>query len=233
MRHPSWQSRIGIGLGAVVIAGAFSVPALEGQRAAGTAGQTQGAGQAGQTGQGQRGGGAGGRGQQRDAVTQPAPAAGTGVISGIVTSDNSGSPVRRVRLTLSGVELRGGRSTITDDQGRFTFSAIPAGRFTLTASKAGYVDIAYGAKRPGRPGTPIQLADGQKLEKAHITLPRGSIVTGIVVDENGEPSTGTQVRVLRYVMRQGERTLQQVGQDQTDDRGIYRIFGLQPGEHIV
>jgi protocatechuate 3,4-dioxygenase beta subunit len=155
------------------------------------------------------------------------------VIAGTVVADNSGSPVRRVRLTLAGAELRGGRSTITDDQGQFSFTALPAGRYNLTASKAGYVDITYGAKRPGRPGTPIQLADGQKLEKANISLPRGSVITGLVVDEHGEPSTGTQVRVLRYAMRSGERTLQQVGQDQTDDRGIYRIFSLQPGEHVV
>ena len=103
----------------------------------------------------------------------------------------------------------------------------------MTASKAGYVDISYGAKRPGRPGTPIQLAEGQKLEKANITLPKGSVVTGVVIDENGEPSPGTAVRVMRYVMRTGERTLQSAGQDQTDDRGIYRIYGLQPGEYIV
>ena len=62
--------------------------------------------------------------------------------------------------------------SVTNDQGQFAFSALPAGRFTMTASKAGYVDIAYGAKRPGRPGTPIQLAEGQKLEKANITLPK-------------------------------------------------------------
>jgi hypothetical protein len=154
------------------------------------------------------------------------------VIAGTVMSD-AGSPVRRARLTLSGGELRGGRSTISDDQGQFTFIGLPPGRFTLTASKAGYVDIAYGAKRPGRPGTPIQLADAQKLDKVSITLPRGSVITGIVVDEHGEPSTGTQVRALRFVMQQGERVLRQAGQDQTDDRGIYRIFSLQPGDHIV
>ena len=122
---------------------------------------------------------------------------------------------------------------MTNDQGQFAFSTLPAGRFTMTASKAGYVDISYGAKRPGRPGTPIQLAEGQKLEKANITLPKGSVVTGVVIDENGEPSPGTAVRVMRYVMRTGERTLQSAGQDQTDDRGMYRIYGLQPGEYIV
>ena len=91
-------------------------------------------------------------------------ATGTGVITGVVTGGSGGSPVRRARVMLSGPELRGGRSTVTNDQGQFTFSALPAGRFTMTASKAGYVDVPYGAKRPGRPGTPIQLAAGQKME---------------------------------------------------------------------
>src|SRR6185436_14822495 len=102
------------------------------------------------TAPGQPGGGRGaGRGQARDAAGTPTSAVGTGAISGAVTMDATGAPVRRARVTLSGAELRGGRSAITDDTGRFSFTSLPAGRFTLTASKAGYVDITYGAKRPG------------------------------------------------------------------------------------
>jgi hypothetical protein len=59
------------------------------------------------------------------------------------------------------------------------------------------------------------------------------VITGVVVDDNGEPAPGTQVRVMRYVMRTGEKTLEQAGQSQTDDRGIYRVFGLQPGNYLV
>ncbi len=175
--------------------------------------------------------GRGGQVPSRDNLAPPA--VGTGSVSGVVVVEGVGTPVRRARVTLTGPELRGGRTSVTNDQGQFAFSTLPAGRFTMTASKAGYVDISYGAKRPGRPGTPIQLAEGQKLEKANITLPKGSVVTGVVIDENGEPSPGTAVRVMRYVVRTGERTLQSADQDQTDDRGMYRIYGLQPGEYIV
>ncbi len=178
-----------------------------------------------------RGGGRGGQqGQQRDTLAQPV---GTASISGAVVTEGTGTPVRRARVTLTGTELRGGRSTVTDDEGRFNFVALPAGRFTLTASKAGYVSIAYGAKQAGRPGTPLQVVDGQKYERRDIAIPRGSVVTGIVVDDHGEPAPATQVRVMRFVMRTGERSLQQAGQDTTDDRGMYRIYGLQPGEFIV
>jgi uncharacterized protein (DUF2141 family) len=122
---------------------------------------------------------------------------------------------------------------VTDDEGRFSFVALPAGRFTLTASKAGYVNMTYGAKQAGRAGTPIQLIEGQKIDKATITLPRGSVVTGYVVDDHGEPAPGTQVRVMRFMMRTGERALQSAGTDLTDDRGLYRIYGLQPGDYVV
>jgi Carboxypeptidase regulatory-like domain len=217
---------------ALVIAGGLTASSglAQGQGGGAAGGQAVGG-----QGRGQGGGraqGGGGRGQQARDNTQP-PTIGTGSIDGTVSNEVTGGPVRRARVTLSGAELRGGRSAVTDDQGAFSFTALPAGRFTMTASKAGYVDIQYGAKRPGRPGTPVELAEGQKLEKANITLPKGSVITGIVVDENGEPAPGTQVRVLKYVMRTGEKTLQQSGQDQTDDRGMYRIYALQPGDYMV
>jgi hypothetical protein len=213
---------------AVSVAIAIAVPAAQG------GGGRGGAGQGGVAGRGAGPGApAGGRagGPARDATTQTA--VGTASIAGMVVTEGTGSPVRRARVTLAGTELRGSRSAITDDQGRFSFTALPAGRFTMTASKAGFVDNTYGAKRAGRPGTQIQLADGQRLDRATIQLPRGGVITGTVVDEHGEAAPGTQVRALRYVMRTGERTLQQAGQDTTDDRGIYRIYQLQPGDYIV
>jgi protocatechuate 3,4-dioxygenase beta subunit len=178
-------------------------------------------------------GGQGGSQQQPARDTQAQPVTGTGVISGTILTEGTGAPVRRARVNLTGMELRGSRSVTTNDEGAFSFSALPPGRYTLSASKPGYVNVTYGARRAGRPGTPIQLADGQKMQKAVISLPKGSVVTGVVIDESGEPSPGTQVRVMRAVMRTGEKTYEQAGQDQTDDRGIYRIYGLQPGDYIV
>jgi protocatechuate 3,4-dioxygenase beta subunit len=159
---------------------------------------------------------------------------GTASIVGTVTVADSGQPARKARVSLSGSELRGGRNVAADANGAFAFVALPAGRYNLSASKPGHVTVTYGQRRPGagRPGTPIQLADGQKLQ-VNLQIPRGGVITGAVLDENGEAIPGTPVRALRYVMQSGQRGLQQGGSGSTDDRGIYRIYGLQPGEYIV
>lgn len=216
------RTYVSLGVALVVVLAATSV---YGQGGAGRGGQNMAGAQQGQGGRG------GGQAPLRDASGQPA--VGTASISGIVVVDGAGTPVRRARVSVAAPELRGGRAVLTDDQGRFSFEALPAGRFTLTATKSGYVSGAYGAKRAGRPGTPIQLTDGQELTGLTVPMPRGGVITGIVVDEYGEPAPGTPVRALRYVMQTGERRLQQAGQDQADDRGMYRIFQLQPGEYIV
>jgi len=169
----------------------------------------------------------------RDQQERPlAPAVGTASISGVVTMAGQNQPARKVRVNLSGAELRGSRSTTTDDQGRFSFTALPAGRYGLNANKPGHLSVTYGQRRPGTPGTQIQLSDGQKFQ-AQLQIPRGSVLTGTVLDENGDATPGTSVRAMRFV-RQGERrTLQSAGAGSTDDRGIYRIYNLQPGDYVV
>jgi uncharacterized protein (DUF2141 family) len=157
---------------------------------------------------------------------------GTATITGVVLMAGSGQPARKVRVNLSGSELRTGRSTVTDDQGRFSFTALPAGRYSLSANKPGHLNVTYGQRRPGLQGTQIQLSDGQKFQ-AQLQLPRGGVLTGTVLDENGEATPGTSVRAMRFVNQNGRRTLQSNGSGTTDDRGIYRIYGLQPGNYVV
>jgi hypothetical protein len=158
--------------------------------------------------------------------------AGTASISGTVVVAGVGLPSRQARVNVSSSDGGGSRTVTTDEQGRFEFKGLAAGRYSLGASKSGHVAISYGATRPGRPGTPIQLEDNQQFT-ATLQIARGSVITGTVLDEHGEPTPGTQVRVMRYTMQGAGRTMQQSGSGSTDDRGIYRIYGLQPGEYFV
>ena len=173
-------------------------------------------------------------GRDVPAQNQETPPLGTASIVGTIVVAGTGAPARRARVTLSGDTLRGGRSATTDDQGRYAFASLPAGRFTLSASKIGHLNVSYGQRVPGsgRPGTPIQLEDGQRLT-IRLQIPKGGVISGTILDEHGEAVPGTQVRAFRYSMQSGVRTLQAAGNDATDDRGIYRIYGLQLGDYLI
>ena len=166
---------------------------------------------------------------------QQAPPTGTGVIAGTVVQADSGRPGRRASVTLSGGEPSRARTAIADDQGHFAFTALPGGTFTLTAIKAGWLDTTYGQKRPGngRPGTPIQLVAGQRLDRIALAMPRGGVITGTVLDEAGDPAFNVPIRLMKVAYRSGARTLAWSGTGRTDDRGVYRIAALLPGEYIV
>ena len=168
-----------------------------------------------------------------------APAAqqvgGTGVIAGVVVTADAGRPVRRARVTIAGGAPKVSRTIQSDDQGAFRFAGLPAGDYTIRSSKGGFVETIYGQRKPGsgRPGTPVQLIAGQERNQLSLPLVRGGVITGMVVDEVGEPMFGTEVRVYRWVMKSGERTLESVGYGSTDDRGIYRVPSLTAGEYVV
>ncbi len=166
----------------------------------------------------------------RNPPVQPA-----GLIAGVVVIADSGLPLDGVRVTLSGSEIQGSRRAQTDDDGRFTFTGLPPGRYTLSASKTGYVGVTYGQREPGggRQGTPIQLVERQAIDNIRLPIPKGGVITGRVFDEKGRPAVGTPVRVSRWVMTTGRRRLSSAGNSTTDDRGMYRVYGLSPGAHVV
>lgn len=159
--------------------------------------------------------------------------AASGLIAGRIVTADSGRPIQRARVRLSAAELPGGRGAFTDADGMFEFTELPAGRYSLAVSKSGYVTISYGQRRPLQPGTPLQLNDAQQLRGIEMRLPRGSVISGHVLDEVGDPLPGASVRVMAYRYAQGSRQLVPAGGAITDDRGAYRVWGLNPGEYYV
>jgi hypothetical protein len=180
-------------------------------------------------------------GQQapRDAAAAPT-AVGTAVISGrVIVDENDGGPVRRTRVSLTSSDRReNSRAILTDDEGRFAFTGLPSGRYSINAAKPGWVTTYYGSSRPGRaPGTPLAIADGQR-EDLVIKLARGAVIAGRITDEHGRPQSGARPMVLEMRTVAGRKTLSQVfvpalGLTQTDDRGEYRVYGLPPGTYVV
>jgi hypothetical protein len=175
----------------------------------------------------------------RPQAQQPAPApaqtAATGVIAGRLVRVDNNQPVRKAQVSLTAPANRIDRMTTSDADGRYSFDKLPAGEYSIVASKPGYVDMVFGARRPGRgvTGTPITLVQGQKIDNVHLQMRLGSVISGTVHDEFGDPAYNTPVRALRFVYQNGFRNLTLAGSDTTDDRGAYRIAGLMPGEYLV
>lgn len=162
---------------------------------------------------------------------------GTARLAGRVLSAETGRPLRRAVVRVMSPELRESRAASTDTDGRWAIGDLPAGRYTVMISKGGYVALQYGQRRPFEQGTPIELADRQTLEKVDVSLPKGSVITGRIVDEFGEPIAGARIAAMRQRFVQGGRRLVPAGSmgtfDQTDDMGQYRLHGLAPGEYYV
>lgn len=165
-------------------------------------------------------------------ATQPT---GGSVLSGTVVSADTGLPIRRARVTASGGTPRIVRTADTDDRGEFRVAGLPAGAYTLLAIKDGYVETIFGQKTlgSGGPGTPIRLLPDQEVNRISVPLARGGVLTGTVLDDAREPAVGVPVRVYRRVWRSGERAFQPAGTAMTDDRGMYRIAALIPGDYLV
>jgi hypothetical protein len=153
------------------------------------------------------------------------------VIAGRVAAADTGKALRHARVVAGG----GGRphAASTDEQGRYRITGLTAGTYTVTAAKSGFVDGAFGQRRSSGTGTPVELADAQQAANIDIKLARGGVVTGHVLDEEGEPLARAVVTVLRQQYVRGQKQLAPAGSDQTDDRGQYRVFGLSPGDYFV
>jgi hypothetical protein len=159
---------------------------------------------------------------------------GTGRIRGRVLASDGGGPIRRAQVRISGAEVAP-KVGLTDAEGRFEFRDLPAGRFTLQASKSGFMTVQYGQTRPYESGRPIELADKQALDNADIGMPRGSVIAGRILDEFGDPIPDVFVTAMRQSWQNGRRRLvPSAGRvAQTNDLGQYRIYGLPPGDYYV
>jgi len=177
--------------------------------------------------------------RDRPVPTRDRPAVavtGTGVVAGVVVSaDERQQPVRRASVLLASGQVVVPRTAVTDDEGRFAFTGLPAGNYTLVAQKPAWVAAVYGARAQGdSQGIPIAVIDGQRVEGLRIPIARGGVVAGTIRFTSGAPASGVQIQVLRTRVVDGRRQMTTVAAPaQTDDQGAYRVFGLPAGDYVV
>ena len=140
----------------------------------------------------------------------------------------------QISLTSSARDLEGGpKRTITDGEGRFVFSDLAAGTYTLDVSKPGYLAGAYGRRRFGGLPQSLVLAEGERNTSVRIPIWEFAAITGEVTDEAGEAMVGIMVTAHQHTFVATRPKLTPASTATTDDRGVYRFDGLAPGTYSV
>jgi len=151
--------------------------------------------------------------------TDPPPGAS---ISGKVLDRKTSEPIRKaeVQLTKPGSEIamQSVQQLSTDESGKFRFEGIAPGRYQLS--------VTHQAYSPEPKARTIEVVAGQDLTGVVFKLTPPVVITGRIIDEDGDPVISCEVVA---VSRAGGATAGTgVGRASTDDTGHYRMFGVPP-----
>jgi hypothetical protein len=168
-------------------------------------------------------------------VVPPTQEARTGVITGrVVTEDGSGLPGVTVTLTPVAADRRtiprsSQNRTSTDEDGNFKFTSLASLVYSVSASSAkGYAPI------PAPVNERRDIVYHRIGANVTITMIKGGAITGRVTNAMGRPVIGVQVNVAMARGADGSANRDDGSRsDFTDDRGVYRIYGVSPGTYVV
>jgi hypothetical protein len=190
--------------------------------------------------------------EEQEAKPQPTPnAPAKSVVKGRITYEDSNRPVRRARLMLLQTDGEGRmeKTGVTDERGEFSIKEVGAGNYIMVVDSPGIVS----------PFSSVELEEGMDERSALVSLrrefseisvngtntvevqiraKRGGIVTGRVNYQDGDPAVNAQIVIMR---KKGNRMTRFITgfspysmlSLKTDDRGVYRIAGLPPGEYVL
>ena len=192
-----------------------------------------------------------GQAQQRSSQNTLQTQVTKATITGTVSRADNGQPLKGARVSLQagtraqgtliaglGVEnrvanLASAMATVqTDDNGRFAFTGVDPGQYVVSAERDGYIRTEYGQRTPTGNGVSIPVTANQQLT-VDLKMLRGSVVSGRVINADGEPAAQATVQAYTYRYANGQRSLAEVTNVQTNDLGEYRLYWLAPGEYFV
>lgn len=121
----------------------------------------------------------------------------------------------------------------TDANGWYRLTSVAPGSYRVSAYAPAFV--IEGERNPFAPGKTVNLSEGETVDNVNFSMTRGGVVTGQVTDPDGRPVIAETVRAYKLDENGKRQTsgFPDFSQWQTDDRGVYRIYGLESGRYIV
>jgi hypothetical protein len=150
-------------------------------------------------------------------------------LRGTVVEAQTGKALARALVAVHPVVGTAGatKAVRTNNYGAFEFLGIAEGAYIVSVARKGFAPIQYGQKQWKGAGTPVVLQD-REATLLRIAVPRYGAITGRISDE---ADVGlVELEVIAY---RNTRPPQMVAKAATDDRGVFRIFGLEPGSYLV
>src|SRR5882762_68932 len=169
-------------------------------------------------------------------IAQTTAADSDGSISGRVTIGGKGAAGISVvaRVGDSPLDNRTAAKTTTDEEGNYRLVGLAAGHFTINPIAKAYVVSAGEAYR--QPTQSVNVAENESIKNIDFALVRGGVITGRITDLEGRPIIGERVNVATKGESGNDRPIMMLlpgGRYRTDDRGVYRIYGIGPGSYKV
>ena len=167
--------------------------------------------------------------QISQATTPEEPAS----IGGVVLSDATGQPLRRAQVELRPAEAaNGGLVQTTDDSGEFAFPKVTPGRYRITVLRDGYI-----RQMAGRIGAykmpPIFSVHSGDASRFTFRMTPWAVVSGKVKFDDAEPAVNVAIQLYREYYSRGRHGYALAASTRTDDRGDYRVHGLESGAYYV
>jgi len=156
-------------------------------------------------------------------------------VEGTAVNALTGEPLNKVHLMLRSIGQPNGvpYGTTSDGSGHFLLDDVDPGRYSLSASRNGYVNQAYSSDGNFNRPTMLTLGNGQKLKEIVFKLAPQGVIAGRVVDQDGEALARVQVSAMTFRYLNGKRQAMNGGATSTNDLGEFRIFGLRPGKYVL
>jgi Carboxypeptidase regulatory-like domain len=153
-------------------------------------------------------------------------------IAGTVVSATSGAPLAQARVSIYDVkDPNSVHSMVTSENGRFEFSQLSTGKYSLQGARRGFIAAAYDQHE--QYSTAIVIGGGVDTENLTLRLSPAAVLSGTVVDESGEPVRKATVSLYREDHSLGVSRVVQINGTITDDQGAYEFARLAPGNYFV
>ena len=167
-------------------------------------------------------------------VTQPPEAEAPGVIQGTVLSGATGRTLRRAQVVLKPVDSKGtALYQTTDDSGAFAFLSVAPGRYVITVQRDGYLPLSSGHIGDYKMPPIFSVNSGQTIDSFVFRMTPQGVVTGKVKFDDAEPASNVAIQLYRSYYDRGHHGYATAASARTDDRGEYRVHGLEPGTYYV